>query len=125
MISREDILSIEFLKKTEYHGCCKGMRYRLEKQPETIMVEETNEKGETETKEKVINKLKTTIWPEPFNFHMTPEEEKTSEIFTFDEDGIVDAIAWMNDQLFAQKERFDRAKNNWQTYKLPTGHVEG
>ena len=30
MIIREDILSMEYLKKTEYTGCHQGMRYRLE-----------------------------------------------------------------------------------------------
>ena len=30
MIQRDDILSMEYLKKTEYTGCHKGMRYRLE-----------------------------------------------------------------------------------------------
>lgn len=109
MITREDILSIPFLKKTEYHGCCQGMRYRLEKTEITI------KEGEEEKKE---NRLKTTVWPEPFNFFTTPEEEKTSELFSFDEDGIVDAIAWMNNILFEQKDRFDKAKNNWQGYSL-------
>lgn len=107
MITREDVLSIEFLKKTEYHGCHQGMRFRIEKA--TVPGEE---EGQTKTV------LKTTIWPEPFNFHTTPEEEKTSTITSFDEDGIVDSIAWMNNMLFEQKERFDRAKENWQTYKL-------
>lgn len=31
MIKPEDILSLEYLKKTEYTGSHQGMRYRLEK----------------------------------------------------------------------------------------------
>ena len=31
MIQREDILSMEYLKKTEYTSCHQGMRYLLEK----------------------------------------------------------------------------------------------
>ena len=31
MIVRDDILSMEYLKKTEFTGCHQGMRYRLEK----------------------------------------------------------------------------------------------
>ena len=30
MIRRDDILSMEYLKKTEFTGCHQGMRYRLE-----------------------------------------------------------------------------------------------
>ncbi|MCM1569296.1 MAG: hypothetical protein NC081_07595 [Roseburia sp.] len=103
MIQREDILSMEYLKKTEYTGCHQGMRYRLEKAE--------NEAGE--------KRLKATVWPEPFNFFSTPEEQKTTELFTFDEDGLGDAIAWMNNRLFEEKERWDGAKNNWSSYSLP------
>ena len=58
MINREDILSMEYLKKTEYTGCHQGMRYRLEKK---------------ETEEGKF--LLVTVWPEPFNYFTTPEEE--------------------------------------------------
>lgn len=101
MIQREDVLSMEFLKKTEYTGCHQGMRYRLE----GIAVEEGK-------------RLKVTVWPEPFNFFKTPEEQKTSELFSFDEDGVVDAIAWMNDRLFEDKDRWQHAGDNWSSYRM-------
>ena len=100
MIKREDILSMEFLKKTEYTACHQGMRYRLEGS--------TTENGK---------QLKVTIWPEPFNFFTTPEEQKTSMFFSFDEDGIVDAIAWMNDRLFEDRDKWEHAGDNWSSYK--------
>lgn len=99
MIVREDILSMEYLKKTEYTACHKGMRYRLE----GAMHEEKKS-------------LKVTVWPEPFNFLMTPEEEKQTAYFDFEEDGIVDAIAWMNDRLFEDKEKWENASQNWVKY---------
>lgn len=83
MIKREDILSLEYLKKTEFTGSHRGLRYRLEG------VEEETEK-----------KLLVTVWPEPFNFVTTPDEQKQHEAFAFSEDGVVDAVAWMNDRLF-------------------------
>ena len=100
MIRREDILSMEYLKKTEYTGCHQGMRYRLEG-----MIDEKGEK-----------KLKVTVWPEPFNFFQTADELKTSTVLDFSEDGVVDAIAWMNDRLFEDKDRWDRAFDNWSSY---------
>ena len=100
MIVREDVLSMEYLKKTEYTGCHQGMRYRLEKKE--------NEEGK---------KLLATVWPEPFNFFTTPEEQKIMQEFSFDEDGVVDAIAWMNDLLFEKKELWDQAPKNWSTYQ--------
>lgn len=86
MIKTEDILSLEYLKKTEYTGSHQGMRYRLEK---TVREEKT--------------KLLVTVWPEPFNFVTTPEDKKQHEEFDFSEDGITDAVAWMNDRLYALK----------------------
>lgn len=102
MIVRDDILSMEYLKKVEFTGCHQGMRYRLEKA--------SDDEGNT--------CLKATVWPEPFNFFKTPAEQKTSENFTFDEDGVMDAIGWMNDRLFSEKDRWDNAKNNWDTYTM-------
>lgn len=99
MIVREDILSMEYLKKTEFTGCHKGMRYRLE----MAMQDE-------------IKKLKVTVWPEPFNFFTTPETEKEASFFDFSEDGIVDAIGWMNNCLFEQKDKWENASANWMHY---------
>ena len=45
-----------------------------------------------------------TVWPEPFNFFKTPPEQKTSATFSFDEDGVLDAISWMIDRLFEIKD---------------------
>lgn len=97
MIQREDILSMEYLKKTEFTGCHQGMRYRLEK-------------GKSKEGEEC---LLVTIWPEPFNFFKTPDSQKSSESFSFDEDGVLDAIRWMNNRLFEEKDKWDNAKNNW------------
>ena len=99
MIQREDILSMEYLKKTEFTGCHQGMRYRLE----GVSIEDEK-------------KLQCTVWPEPFNYFMTPESEKESKVFDFNEDGVVDAVAWMNDRLFEEKDRWEHAAGNWMRY---------
>ena len=83
MIVKENLLPLEYLKKTEYTGSHEGMRYRLE----SISAEEGK-------------RLYVSVWPEPFNYFRTPEELKQHETFEFSDDGITDAIAWMNDRLF-------------------------
>lgn len=100
MIDRSDILSMEYLKKTEYTGCHQGMRYRLE-----------GVAGEGDEK-----KLRCTVWPEPFNFVTTPDNDKESAEFSFDEDGVTDAVAWMNDRLFEEKEKWEYAEDRWDSY---------
>lgn len=82
MIRCEDILSLEFLKKSEYTGSHGGMRYRLE----SVAVEEGR-------------RLKAIIWPEPFAYGATPDEQKHSEEFDFSEEGIQAAVDWMNSLL--------------------------
>jgi len=100
MIKRDDILSMDYLKKTEFTGCHQGMRYRLEG-----VAGGAGEK-----------KLRATVWPEPFNFFTTPEEEKERSEFTFDEEGVTAAVAWMNDRLFQEKDRWERAGEKWDSY---------
>ncbi len=101
MIKREDILSIPFLKKSEYTGCSSGMRYRLEK----VSVEDTD-------------KLLAIVWPEPFNFIKTPEEKKEREYFDFSEEGIVKSIEWMNSLFESEPEKWNNAGSNWEDYEL-------
>lgn len=100
MINREDILSMEYLKKTEFTGSHQGMRYRLEK---------------AEHDEKKV--LRCTIWPEPFNYFQTPENEKETQEFLFEEDGVRDAVDWMNNRLFEGKEKWEHAGENWDSYE--------
>ena len=63
-------------------------------------------------------KLLVTVWPEPFNFLKTPEEKKQRAMFSFDEDGVVDAVGWMNDRLFENKKLWDEAPSRWDTYQM-------
>lgn len=69
MIQRDDILSMEYLKKTEFTGCHQGMRYRLEQ----TQAPEDPEGGK---------KLMVTVWPEPFNY-LRPRRKKEKSIFFF------------------------------------------
>ncbi len=79
---------MEYLKKTEFTGCHQGMRYRLEGV--------TDSAGE--------KKLRCTVWPEPFAFFETPDEKKEAAEFPFGEDGVAEAICWMNEMLSGKKE---------------------
>lgn len=100
MIRREDILSMEYLKKSEFTGCHQGMRYRLEGAADA---------GGGK-------KLLCTVWPEPFNFRKTPEEEKERAEFPFAEEGVAEAVAWMNERFSAEKSRWEHAGENWDNY---------
>ena len=81
MLTREDFLPLNFVKKEDFTGSHKGMRFLLHQ--------------ESVDEEK---KLKVYVWSEPFGFEATPEEKKLSELFAFSEEGLEQAIAWMNEK---------------------------
>lgn len=101
MISRDDILSMEYLKKSEFTGCHQGMRYRLE----------GIASGEGKT-------LQATVWPEPFSYFKTPEEQKTRAEFEFSDEGVGEAVEWMNSRLSEDQEKWERAWEHWEDYKI-------
>lgn len=80
MLSRENFLSLNFVKKEDFTGSHRGMRFMLHQ--------------ETVEEEK---KLKVYLWSEPFGFEATPDEEKISALFAFSEEGLAQAIDWMNE----------------------------
>ena len=96
MIRRNDILSIPFLKKSAFTGSYQGMRYRLEKIS-----------GETD------ECLAVCIWPGPYSYNATPEEQKESADFDFSEEGVCAAVDWLNEQWKNQEKRWCHARNDW------------
>lgn len=67
-------LSILFLKKEAYTGSYHGIRYRLSKDEDI---------------------LKACVYPEPYCFEATSEEVKTWKDFEFSQDGLNDALNWI------------------------------
>ena len=104
MIVREDILPMGFLKKSDYSGSYGGLRYRLNK----ITKKSVSDSGEEIKQDALLCE----IWPGPFNYHTTPEVSKESAEFSFDEDGVTDAISWMNDKL-AEDRGAIRLRAEW------------
>lgn len=94
-------MSMEYLKKTEFTGCHQGMRYRLEGI--------AGAEGE--------KLLRCTVWPEPFSFLKTPDEKKETAEFPFGEDGVAEAVCWMNGRLSDEKDKWEHAKEGWDEYR--------
>lgn len=66
MIMRKDVMPVNFLKKENFTGSDRGMRYRMEK---------------TDGEEKTV--LTVTVWPEPYGYDATSEEKKRESSLTF------------------------------------------
>ena len=93
MIDLHGQAGLPYVNKGIYTGSYQGMRYRLCK------------KGEGEEKF-----LEAVIYPEPFCFEVTAEEEKEARDFPFTKEGFDGAVAWLNEQYEAQKERWEKAR---------------
>ena len=48
--------------------------------------------------EEEVTRLAAVVWPGSYCYDATPEEKKTTELFEFSEDGLKQAVVWMNEQ---------------------------
>jgi len=79
MLTRDDVLSLGYLKKAIFRGSYRGMRFQMQKasrEEETILL--------------------VYAWPEPFTFDKTDDELKVSQEFPFTNDGLEQSIDWLN-----------------------------
>lgn len=90
MIDLHGQAGLPYVNRNVYTGSYRGMRYRLRKA--------SAEEGETH--------LEAVIYPEPYSFEATAEEEKTYREFPFTQEGFDQAIAWLNEEYERQKERW-------------------
>lgn len=87
MIDLYGIISIPFLKKSAFTGSFRKMRYRLEK-----ATEEDREQ------------LKATYWWRDVCWEKVLDDEKHSADFSFDKEGLEEAIVWLNQTYEKEKE---------------------
>lgn len=93
MIDKDKFHVLNYVKKEEYTGSTEGMRYMLKKKAA----------GE-ETMLEVI------IWPEPYGYAKTPEQRKQHKEFLFSQEGLEEAVDWMNEQLVQQADLWNVEK---------------
>lgn len=87
------LIPVGGLKKEPFSGSHNGMRYffRSDESKETFSV---------------------FIYPEPWSFESTPEEEKQSASFPMTDEGMDEAIAWLLEMYESQKEKWRNAEKN-------------
>ena len=52
--------------------------------------------------------LRVSVWPEPYSFDCTPEEEKEFLECSFDADGIAKGVDWINERYEAELPRWKK-----------------
>ena len=89
----KNLIPVGGLKKEPFSGGHHGMRYffRSDESRETFTV---------------------FVYPEPWSFEQTPEDEKTSASFPMSDEGMDAAIAWLFEMYETQKEVWNSAQKN-------------
>lgn len=80
-------LSLKALKKESCSGSYQGMRYYLTGRDDIIDVY---------------------IYPEPWCFNATPDENKIKKEFPFSQDGLNNAVDWINDSYSQNSEKWEQ-----------------
>lgn len=88
MIEKAELMPLNYYKKSVFTGGYRGMRYRIERVEEEFLA---------------------TIWPEPYNFESTKDEEKERERFAFSEEGKEEMVRWLNRQYLERGEEWEGA----------------
>ena len=91
-------IALEYIKKEDFLGSYRGMRYRLSKQ------QIKSSEGEEEVTKDI---LEVVIWPEPYNFFKTPADKKQKKEFSFSANGKEEAVVWLNEQYDQQKSLWE------------------
>lgn len=85
MVTRKELLALDFYKSRPFKGSDTGIRYMIGK--ESITDEEGNSN----------NVLMAYIWPEPYCFEATDKALIQSKSFPFSEEGLCGAIDYINE----------------------------
>ena len=81
MIDLNGMISLPFLKKAVFTGSHQGMNFMLKKDSE-------NDE----------DKIQAIAWPGPFCFAVTEDEKKIIYDTEYSQNGIQDAVRWLNEQ---------------------------
>ena len=81
-------LSTKFLKKETFCGSHCGMRYTIKKTDNGIIV---------------------FVYAEPWSFEKTPEDKRLVQEFDFSDDGVANAVQWLENTYITNRKFWDTA----------------
>lgn len=90
MLTYDEVLNLNYYKKTSYTGWINGMRFLIRR--------EAPEDGEPF--------FHAWVWPGPYIFDLTDDAAKTDLTAPFTEDGKRTVVDWINEQYESHPERW-------------------
>ncbi len=108
MNARKSLYDIKsfYNKKAVLKSSYQGMRYQVQKYQEELEPEE--EGGEKKTQQWLL----ATVWPEPFCFEKTPEEQKQAQRFPYSEEGLDQVYDWLCGQYEGRRAEWEHKRDN-------------
>ena len=82
----ETLVPINYFKKEPFYGSFKGMQYRVTKEEDGLLA---------------------VVFPGPYNFSSTAEEEKEYKTFPFTDEGCKEIINWLNERYKTLQEKWE------------------
>jgi hypothetical protein len=86
MVEKRNMMPLAFFQKEPYTGSTEGMRYRIAKEVEKKENEE-------------VSFLEAVVYPEPYCYEATPEEDKIRKRFPFTQESLEDVRNWLNETI--------------------------
>ena len=96
MLTTDEVLNLNYYKKTTYTGWMGGMRFLIRR--------ETPEEGDAI--------FHVWVWPGPYIFDLTADERKFDAVFPFTEEGKQQAVDWINAQFEEHKSLWPKRKTD-------------
>ena len=92
VLERERFYTLEHYEYGEaFYGSWKSKCYRLAMEPlENVHFTPPEKRGE--------RKIRAWVWPGPFAFRETPDEKKEYRDFPYTEEGLDEAVGWLDEQ---------------------------
>lgn len=96
MITFDDVLNLNYYKKTSFSGWVNGMRFLIKR-----------EQPEEEGADAIFHAW---VWPGPFIFDLTPDEKKIDRTAPFSDEGKQEIVDWLNDIYLERSDLWSTEK---------------
>ncbi len=104
-IPKEEFFNFRHYEYGEaFFGSYKGMRFRLAREPlENVFFTPVDQRGPAN--------FKATVWPEPYAYGKTDDSLKTDALFDVTEEGMEEAVKWINEQYESRIEEWSAPRS--------------
>ncbi len=96
MITFDEVLNLNYYKKTSYTGWMEGMRFLIKR--------EAPEDGDAI--------FHVWIWPGPYIFELTDDSKKIDTTYPFSDEGKRQVVDWLNEQFEEHKDLWPKRKTD-------------